>query len=189
MQLMKKVYFLTVCFLFCWTHVTAQNSVTSSRMEISFAFNRQSGFSSNQFAVWIEDGRGILVKTLYAPKFTATGGWEKRPESIPLWVSKSGLSALGKQDIDAFTGATPRTGAVSYRWDGTNKNGSPLPAGEYRVFLEATLRGENRVLYSASFALGSGAGNSLEAEAKAVYFGSSTKERGMIQNVKVLYRP
>ena len=186
---MKKVCFITVfCFVLSCTQVATQNTVSPANVEISFVFNRQSGSSSNQYAVWIEDSRGNLVKTLYATKYTANGGWERRAQSIPIWVSKSGLSAMAKKDIDAFTGATPRTGTQNYRWDGTDKNGSRLAAGEYRIFLEATLRGENRVLYSATVTLGSGSGSPVEAEVRTEYYGSSTRERGMIEGVRVVNR-
>ena len=179
---MKKIILFTVfCLVFSLGSLSAQNA----SVEISFAFTKQSGFSSNQYAVWVEDSRGNLIKTLFAAKFTAEGGWKKRPESIPLWVSKSGLSSLSKKDIDAFSGATPKTGTMNYRWDGTDKNGNRMPQGEYKIFLEATLRGENRVLYSAALNLGS----PIEAEMKPEYFGSGTKERGMIGDIKLLYRP
>ena len=183
---MKNTLFVTIFFLaLSWTHIAAQNSVPPNGAEISFTLNRQRGFSSNQFAVWIEDSRGSLVKTLYATKFTATGGWAKRPQSIPIWVVKSDISDLSKNDIDAFTGATPRSGLLSYRWDGLDKNGTRAAAGEYRVFLEATLRAENRVLFSAPFTLGNT--NLTEPAIRSQYFGSSTKERGMVENVKVVY--
>ena len=189
---MKNVYLISAfCLFLSLANLGAQNNAQNSIVEISFKFNRQRGFSTNQFAVWIEDLRGNTVKTLYATKFTASGGWEKRPQSIPLWVQKSGISALNKNEIDALTGSTPRAGTLSYRWDGLDKNGSPAAAGEYRIFLEATLRGDNRVLYSAQFTLGSNTGRaavaSVEAEVKASYFGNDTKERGMIENVKVFY--
>ena len=179
---MKK-YFLPVMLavIFSWTGLAAQSP--ASRMEISFVFNKQSGFSTNQFAVWIEDSLGNYVKTIYATKFTANGGWSKRPQSIPVWVQKSGLAKLNKKDVDALTGATPRTGTLIYSWDGLDKNMKPVPAGLYRVFLEATLRADDRVLYSADFVLGSG--SPANAILKTEYFGSGTKERGMIGDVKV----
>ena len=187
----KLLVFAVLCSAIAWT-LAAQNPAPQGGLEISFVFNRQVGMSSNQYAVWIEDGGGRFVKTLFATKFTATGGWARRPQSIPLWVQKSGLSGLDKKEVDAASGATPRTGAVSYRWDGRGANGAPL-TGEYRVFLEATLRGDTRVLYSAAFTLGGQAGGlqaqgAVEAEVKSAYFGDRTGERRMIENVKVVYR-
>ena len=183
---MKKVFFfLLLCLALSLAY--AQNAASFSGLEISFNFTRQSGFSSNQYAVWIEDGRGGYVTTLFATNYTASGGWRRRPQSIPDWVRRSGLSSLNRREVDAFSGATPRTGTLSYRWDGRDRNGNPLPPGEYRVFLEATLRGENRLLCSAPFTLGSS--NPAEAEVTTEYFGSGTSERGMIQGVRVFYRP
>ena len=186
---MKKVLFLmTLCLaLSC---IQAQNPAPLQGVEISFTYNRQGSFASNQFAVWIEDGGGNYIKTLFATRYTASGGWERRPLSIPIWVKKSGLSAMRKTEIDAFSGATPRTGVLRYRWDGTDKNGKAA-AGEYRIFLEATLRNENGVLYSAPVNIGGGgaAGGNVEATVKTEYSGNSDKERGMIENVKVFYRP
>ena len=187
---MKKCILFMV-FGLVLSSVYAQNSVPPAGMEISFVYNRQRSLPSNQFAVWVEDSRGSFVKTLYATRFTATGAWAKRPLAIPTWVKKSGVSSLAKSEIDTFTGATPRTGgALSYSWDGKDKNGNPAAPGEYRVFLEATLRNENRVLYSAAFGLGnaSPAGSPVEAEVKTEYFGRRTTGRGMIDRVKVLYR-
>jgi hypothetical protein len=182
---MKKILFGIV---FCLTisSIFAQNSV-STGIDISFTFNRRTDFASNQFAVWIEDSQGKLIRTLFATKYTATGGWEKRPLSIPLWVKQSGLSELSKTEIDAFSGATPRAGPLTYRWDGLDKNGKRMAAGEYQVFLEATLKDENRVLYSAPITLGGS--TALETIIKTKYTGKSTKERKLIQDVRVFYRP
>jgi hypothetical protein len=178
---MKKILFGMI-FLLALSGVHAQKSV-STGIEISFTYNRQSVLSSNQFALWIEDGEGKLVKTLFATNFTASGGWEKRPLSIPLWVEKSEPSTLSKTEIDAFTGATPRPGALKYRWDGTDKDGKRVAEGEYKVFLEATLRMENKVLYSASFTLG---GSIMqEIMLRTHYSGKGTRERKMIENVRV----
>ena len=189
---MKKMLIFTFLCLTTALTLTAQNPAANGVVEISFVFNRQIGLSSNQYAVWIEDLSGSFVKTLYATRFTASGGWARRPQSIPLWVQKSALSGLDKNGIDAISGATPRTGTVSYNWDGKGANGVSLSSGEYRVFLEATLRGDARVLYSAAFTLGQvGDPQTLgakEAEVKSVYFGDRTNERRMIESVRVVYR-
>lgn len=46
-------------------------------LTVTFDFEKQSGYASNQFAVWIEDVDGNLINTLYATRFTATGGYKK----------------------------------------------------------------------------------------------------------------
>jgi len=184
---MKKAF--SFAFLIFTLSICHAQSNQQSVMEISFDFGRKLGVASNQFAVWIEDSRGTVVKTLYATRFTASGGWQRRPLSIPVWVKKSGLSALGKNEVDAFTGATPRTGTLTYRWDGRDKNGNSMAAGEYRVFLEATLRNENGVLYNAPFTIGVNAAGNAIREAAAEYTGNSTRDRDMVKNVKVSFRP
>jgi hypothetical protein len=184
---MRKILFgMIFCLVLSGVH--GQNSV-STGIEISFTYNRQSGLSSNQFALWIEDSEGKLVKTLFATHFTASGGWEKRPLSIPLWVKQSEPSILSKTEIDAFSGATPRvsSSALKYRWDGTDKDGKRVAAGEYKVFLEASLRMENKVLYSAGFTLG---GSTMqEIMLRTHYTGKSARERKMIENVRVFCLP
>jgi hypothetical protein len=162
--------------------VFAQSASGPGTVEISFTYTRQGGFGSNQFALWITDARGGYIKTLYATRFTASGGYAKRPQSIPDWVKQSGLAGLSKAQADAVSGATPRTGGLSYRWDGTNQAGAAVPPGEYRVFLEASLRNENRVLYSAPVQPGASSG---PVELRPQYFGNDTKVRAMISNVKV----
>jgi hypothetical protein len=164
----------------------AQSASGSGGVEVSFTFTRQGGFGSNQFAVWIADAGGNYVKTLYATRFTAGGGFAKRPQSIPGWVKQSGLAGMEKKAVDALTGATPRTGTQSYRWDGTSQAGTAVPPGVYQVFVEASLRNENRALYRAAVELGGPGG---EAAVQSEYFGKSVKERNMISGVKVTYTP
>ena len=158
-------------------------SAQSKNVEINFTYTKQSGFSSNQFAVWIEDARGNYIKTLYATRFTAAGGWQKRELSLPLWVKQSNLAAMNKAQIDALTGPTPKNGNLRYVWDGTDSAGRPVSAGEYRVILEATLRNENCVVYTAVIKLGEHGTVTPQAR----YSGSSAAERGMIGQVTVSY--
>ena len=161
---------------------------------ITFDFAKQSGYASNQFAVWIEDANGNFVKTLYATKFTAKGGYEKRPDSIPVWVERSGLS--GMKDTDAITGATPKSGALRYTWDLTNETGARVPDGTYKFFVEGTLRWKNTVLFSGEIELNDSA-SSVEATAEYAYSDSAEQqaltaespENTMLGNVRASYRP
>jgi hypothetical protein len=186
---MKRTVFLLLAMTI-GAGLTAQTAASPapSRVEISFVYTRQSGAASNQFALWIEDAGGTLVKTLYATRYTANGGWKVRSQSIPQWVQKSHISSMSAAQIDAFTSATPRAGTLTYIWDGTDSRGAKVPAGEYRVFLEASLRWGNRVVYSASVS-----GTDTNAPVIVRYYDENAEladakvpnERSMIGSVKV----
>ena len=103
----------------CATGTQAQPGVVPSgqaAVTVTFDFQKQSGNVSNQFAVWIEDADGNYIKTLYATRFTAIGGYKNRPDAIPVWMEKSGLTDMS--GVDAITGATPPSGALKYFWPG-----------------------------------------------------------------------
>ena len=150
---------------------------------MSFTFNRQNGHASNQFAVWIEDARGQYINTLTATRWTANGGWKRRPASIPLWVKKSGLVDMKKAQIDAVSSATPRSGTLNFIWDGTDNKGKLVANGEYVLVLEATLRWENQAYYRVPVSLGNG---SAAPQAEIEYSGDgAVEERSMISDFKV----
>ena len=78
-----------------------------------------------QLAVWLEDGQGRYIKTLYVTQKASGLSWffgpkEGRPESLPVWYhaskhdsKKSAASASSdKNEIDAVTSATPKGGLV-----------------------------------------------------------------------------
>ena len=182
-------YFIAILlFIFIGLACFAQDNKPLNRfVEISFNYTKQSGFSSNQFAVWIENSSGEFIKTIYATNFTARGGWEKRPVSISEWVKKSGLAKLNKTEIDTFAGATPKEGAIKYFWNCTDKTGKPVADGEYKFFLEGTLRGENKVIYSGIIKIGN---EKNEAIVKTDYFGNGAeKEKSMLGAVKAVFIP
>jgi hypothetical protein len=149
--------------------------------ELSFDYKQQRGAGSNQFVIWVEDAAGNYIKTLYATNFTADGGWERRPTSLPVWVKKSGLAKMPRSQIDALTGATPEQGKLSYRWDFTDSKGAKVAPGKYKIILEATLKNENQALYSADIQTGT----ALDASPVPQYSGTGTAERGMISGVRV----
>jgi len=190
---MKKIILIFILKMFVLAHAGAQQApavpAVPAAAELSFTFTRQSGSASNQFAVWIENSEGQLVKTLYASRWTANGGYARRPTSIPLWVSKSGLSGLSRAQVDAVSGATPATGALVYTWNGTNSAGAAVPAGSYTLVLEATLRWENQVYYRAPINLGQlpAGQTSVTPQVSVEYTGErdTTAERAMISNVRV----
>ena len=129
-------------------------SFESGRLTITFDYEKQSGMASNQFAVWIEDMEGNYIKTLYATKYTANGGYKDRPDSIALWVEKSGLASMQKSEVDAIAGPTPKAGNLSYSWNLTDASGNAVLPGEYKFYVEGTLRWKNCVIYSGTIKIG-----------------------------------
>jgi len=168
------------------TSSTVQKS-SSSKVEISFPFVRQGGVATNQFAVWIEDEEGNLVKTLYVTDFTAQGGYKTRKEAIPTWVKKSKIAETSGKDIDAVSGATPKTGNLTYTWNCTDQSGNPVSDGNYRFLVEGTFFWESGVLYSGTIAIGGT--QKSNADAVAEYTSEDTKNKNMIGAVTAVYIP
>jgi hypothetical protein len=182
---MKKYIFILLLTFIVLTNAAAQSAAATNAAEISFVFTRQSGSASNQYAIWIEDAKGQLIKTLYAVRWTANGGFKTRPTSIPMWVKKSDVANLSKAQLDVISSATPRTGALTYTWDGTDSKGAAVSAGDYVLVLEGTLRWENQVYYRAPIALGKGAAT---ANVSVEYISGdrdTSAERSMFSDVKV----
>jgi len=182
---MKKAVFILILTILAVSCVSAQQSSNSTAAEISFTFTRQTGSASNQYAVWIENAQGQLIKTLYATRWTANGGYRTRPTSIPLWVRLSNLANMTRNQVDAVSGATPQSSAVTYTWDGTNTQGAQVPAGNYVIVLEGTLRWENQVYYRAPIRLGQGAASPQVSVEYTTGDRDTTAERSMINNVRV----
>ena len=177
----------------CASAPAAQQQRQDDIVAVSFDFAKQGGYASNQFAVWIEDANGALVKTLFVTNFTAKGGYEKRPDAIPVWVERAAVSAGVP---DGISGATPKTGSLRYIWDLTDQSGVRVADGTYSFFVEGTLRWANNVLYSGEIVLD---GNATTADATAAYtyaasddqaaLNAESPENTMISGVTAEYIP
>lgn len=131
--------------------------ITAKSVELSFNYQKQSGAGSNQWAVWVENSEGKVVRTLTVTSFTSKGrggrrGYTFRPTCVPTWVKNAGAEQMTDEQIDAVTGATPsQSGVQTYTWDFKDANGKEVPAGDYKIYLEATLYFNSIILYSGSF--------------------------------------
>jgi hypothetical protein len=155
-------------------------------VEISLTFNRRSGIAANQFAVWIEDASGKYIKTLYVTKFVATGGWKSRPEAVPGWVAKSGIGAGTVTVADVSSGATPKSGPLTYVWDCTDAGGKAVPSGDYRFVAEGTIFWKDAVSYNGVISVGDKENSST---AEATYTTEAAKTSDMITDVSAVYKP
>ena len=170
---MKKM--LTICAvaalsltMLAATATTQKKAATA--VEVSFEYERQQGPGSNQYAVWIENEKGEVVKTLFVTSFTTKGrtrgneqpmrGYIKRPACVPTWVKAAKANDLTDQQLDAFTGATPQaSGTQTFTWDFTDQQGKAVQKGTYKVFVEATLFNASTITYSGSFSTQDKAGS------------------------------
>ena len=158
----------------------------SPSVKVTFPYIRQNGIASNQFAVWIEDANGQFIKTLYATRYTARGGYAVRKDSIPTWVKRANAVNTPKEELDAVSGATPMSGTLTYIWDCTGKDGKSVPPGKYKVFVEGTLRWKSRVLYSGTITVGK---NADTVRAQPQYSVKSDQHGNMLGAVIVTYTP
>ena len=96
-------------------------------LEVSFDYQRQAGPGSNQYAVWIENEKGDVVKTLFVTSYTTKGrarggeqpkrGYIVRPACVPTWVKTVKADEKTDQQLDAVTGATPQAGSTAQAWN------------------------------------------------------------------------
>jgi len=133
------------------------SSKKASAVELSFNYQKQAGAGSNQWAVWIENSEGKVVRTLTVTSFTSKGrggrrGYTFRPTCVPTWVKNAKAEEMTDEQIDAVTGATPsQSGIQTYTWDFKDANGKDVPAGNYKICFEATLYFNSILLYSGTF--------------------------------------
>ena len=120
---MKKII-LTILIIFTAfsVNISAEElSIQKNTISISFDFSKKLRLASNQFAVWVENEKGMLVKNLFVTDFTARKGWEKRPESLPSWRKN-----VKDTDIDGISSVTPKSGKIQLQWDIKNENEEPV---------------------------------------------------------------
>lgn len=131
--------------------------IAAKSVELSFNYQKQSGAGSNQWAVWIENAEGKVVRTLTVTSFTSKGrggrrGYTFRPTCVPTWVKNAKAEEMTDEQIDAVTGATPsQSGIQTYTWDFKDADGKEVPAGDYKICFEATLYFNSILLYTGSF--------------------------------------
>lgn len=151
---------------------------------ISFDFNRVTpDYANNQFAVWMEDMNGNLIKTIFVTQFTAEGGWDYRDDALPTWTKKSRISTLKKKEVDAISGATPKAQRLVYKWRGEDAENRFLPAGKYRYVIEANYYWDAVVVHSGTIKIGD------KRDKHRADANDSAKKYDIIENVSAEFIP
>ncbi len=193
---MRQTKFLTALLAVMLLAIPAMGQNKGKSLEVSFNYQKQAGPGSNQYAVWIENDKGDVVKTLFVTSFTTKGrargnaqpqrGYVMRPACVPTWVKASKASEKTDQQLDAVTGATPQAGGVqTFTWNFTDQQGKAVPQGTYKVFVEATLYNNSDILYTGTFSTKSKAGN-VALTSKLTE--ADEQHKDMVTNVKAVIK-
>jgi len=165
-------------------------------LEVSFDYQRQPGPGSNQYAVWIENEKGEVVRTLFVTSYTTKGrarggqqakrGYIVRPACVPMWVKNVRAEEQTDQQLDAFTGATPQaSGTQTFAWDFKDQLGKAVPKGTYKVVVEATLFNDSDIIYSGTFSTKDKAGDiTLTSQLTK----PDERHKDMVTNVKAVLK-
>ena len=154
-------------------------------VEIDFDYKAMSGFASNQFALWVENADGEVVKTLFVTDFTGVKrGYKKREQSLNNWVFAAKPDNMSDTDIDAISRATPKSGTQHFVWDFTDNQGKKVPAGKYFIKLEATLFAGSNVVYTGTVDLPQSTSGEITVTIKRSE-PDNPKNANMIQDVKM----
>lgn len=173
---MKK--FLVLLLVFAATTLHAN-------VEVDFDYKVMSGFASNQFALWIENENGDVVKTLFVTDFTGVKrGYKKREQSLNNWVAIAKPDKMSDAEIDAISGATPNSGTQHFTWDLTDNQSKKVPAGKYFIKLESILFAGSNVVYTGAVDLSQPALGEITIIIKRSE-PDNPKNASMIQNVKM----
>jgi len=167
-----------------------------TNLEVTFDYQKQQGPGSNQYAVWIENDKGEVVKTLFVTSFTTKGrtrgneqpmrGYVKRPACVPAWVKASNAASMSDSQLDAFTGATPKSsGTQTFTWDFRDQQGKAVKKGTYRILVEATLYNASTITYSGTFSTQDKPGCVTLTSALTE---PDEKHSGMVSNVKAVLK-
>lgn len=157
-------FLLLSSFLFSFTF--AQDKSQEKNVVITYTWSRIKSFGSNQIAVWIEDIKGNHICTLFATNYTAKGGYAKRSVSLSEWVSKFDLKNVPKEEVDAISGATPKSGKQTLTWNCKDKSGKITPAGTYVVRMEANIKNADKMFFKGEIKIG---GNAQQAKGETTF--------------------
>ena len=147
-----KIFFLLIILSISIN--TFSEDIQPKEISISFNYNKQPKLASNQFAIWVENEDGKLIKNIFVTNFTAVDGYSERKEALPIWVKRSNVRNYSKEKIDSIAGATPKSGTLTYSWNFTDQNDNPVPNGTYNFFIEGVTHWKDAILFEGAVTIG-----------------------------------
>ncbi|KAB8162118.1 DUF2271 domain-containing protein [Streptomyces sp. 3MP-14] len=169
------------------TATLAPSEESLGLVRVSYQLTRVPGHARNQVAVWIEDEEGNYVRTLFATSFTANGGYDRRPESLPQWRATSGWESASEEEIRSASRPAQNSGPQTLYWDGTDRTGAPMRPGRYVYRVEANVLWEKRVLFTGAIELGEEPSTSV---ADVAYLPEAARDEPvMVADVRASFTP
>lgn len=102
--------------------------------------------------------------------------------AFPHGSTNAAADTLTDAQIDAISGATPAaSGVQTYSWDFKDSQGKTVPAGNYKIYLEATLYNNSILLYSGTFSTND---NTKTVELTSTLTVEDEQHKDMITQVK-----
>ena len=169
------------------SHVRESGRAEQCQVKIRYFLHLQPRMASNQIAVWIEDEDGNYIKTVFATRYTAQGGYDHRPLSLPHWREASDWDNASHHYVDAVSAATPLSGNHTAVWDCTDDQGLPVSPGTYVYKVEGNIFWENMVIWSGQISIGETPDSS---EAEPEYIPERAHRKGiLLENVRAEFVP
>lgn len=132
-------------------------------------------------AMWIEDDKGKLVRTLYVSNELSNQEY-KLGLACPDWVKQAHWEKASKAEVDAVTAPTPNVGSASMGFD-LGELG--VPPGTYRFKLQVHITEKANVLHTGTFV--AGAANANVTLDVSVGPGKLTVTDQFVKDVEVRY--
>ncbi len=126
-----------------------------------------------QTVVWLEDERGLFLRSLFVSQYTAYGGFQHN-EVCPDWNFVANWAAATEEQIDGVTGATPYTEPNALTID---CGALGLRPGVYHYCIQTHIVEDYNVLGRGRIEIGGAAG---ENEARIEFTPSRHTEAGAV---------
>jgi len=151
-------------------------------LEISYKFKKASGVQpSYQTAIWLEDERGELARTLFVSEYLSYGGFHDST-ICPSWSRKANWDNIDEAVFDAVTAATPSAGENSLKVDCQKENIAP---GTYRCCMQVHIIENYNIIYCGTIRIG---GKNNQTETTATFTPVKHPQAGdVLSDVKMGY--
>lgn len=165
-------------------HLRAQAAHATGKLQVAFLYMPPTSIEPTYHtAIWLEDARGQLVKTLYVSHELSSTEY-KVGEACPDWVKQAHWEKAAPSAVDAVTGPTPNVGPGSLEFA---VDRLALAPGRYTFCFQVHITDKYNVLYRGPITLGQGAN---EAPIEVLY--SPSKPAGgtdYVRDVTARYVP